>query len=59
MSSREFNAEEKKSNFLPKLHKAIDGEFSLLNGQNDLNERNNNSSKEKDIIKKINLKNEK
>ena len=45
MSSREFNAEEKKSNFLPKLHKAIAGEFSLLNGQNDLNERKNSSKK--------------
>ena len=32
--------------------------FSLLNGQNDLNERKN-LSKEKDTIKKINLKNKK
>jgi hypothetical protein len=58
MSSKEYKTEEKKDNFLPKLHNAIFGEFSLSNEQNNLNERNN-SSKEKDIINKNNLKNEK
>ena len=58
MSSKEYKTEEKKDNFLQKLHNAIFGEFSLSNEQNNLNERNN-SSKEKDIINKNNLKNEK
>ena len=53
MSSKEYKTEEKKDNFLPKLHNAIFGEFSLSNEQNNLNERNN-SSKEKEIINKNN-----
>ena len=58
MSSKEYKTEEKKDNFLPKLHNAIFGEFSLSNEQNDTN-KINNSSKRKDIINENNLKNEK
>ena len=58
MSSKQVKTEEKKENFLPKLHNAIFGEFSLSNEQNDPN-KINNSSKRKDIINDNNLKNEK
>lgn len=58
MSSKQVKTEEKKENFLPKLHNAIFGAFSLSNEQNDPN-KINNSSKRKDIINDNNLKNEK